>query len=536
MPSLIEIILQARDNTSAGFSSAQANLRGFTQSIEQDQARFASLGAGAQNAVRQVATSSSAMAGGLRTTQSALMAVGATSAATQARIGELTNRIERQQQALSILDIRLGSAVTRYGVFSTQAQQAMLQINRTTDSLQAYQSRLQQTQAAETGGIGRIATAAGGATPAVLGLGGALGGARAALGAFGLYLGAQQIVQFGRDALQSANSLEQTEVTVRGLAGTTQGYVAILDAARTNQRLFGGSLQQNLEGLQSMGLLARTTAVNIGALNQVSQQLAFKSPEQGATGAMIALTELLTGRGAQSTRSLQLRYEIPVNTLRAIAALPDPSAKLAALNRAMADQGITTDVINSKLDTTAQKYRDLGIAADYATARVGHYLAVAGAGPAGFAAAVLSGVNTTPPSLGQYQTGPEQAAAALGMAPRRGTTGFGGPGVFIGPERQLNTYAGIVGAGATAERPPLIITPQPVSRVTPQPTMTAAAAQPVTLPAQPRFGGFSPGTTVINNTPITVEGSVIHQDDLADFVTRRQQEAARQNAYVHGAP
>jgi hypothetical protein len=307
---------------------------------------------------------------------------------------------------------------------------------------------------------------------------GVLGGLQGAAGMLGIALGGRELAQFGADAIRASNSLQDTQLTLRGLAGTTERYSQAVSAARANQRLFGGSLQENLQGMQGLTTAARGANVGIDQLNKTTQLLTFKAPDQGAIGAMIALNEVLTGTGAESTRSLQMRYELPANALKAIQAAPDPTAKLEALNQVLADQGINAQVLNDRLTTTAQTYRDLGIAADNAKTFVGGWLAEG-----------LQGPVTQLTGLLKLATG--DVRGGMGDVYRGGAMAQG-----YSPEQ-------------AAARVPAMFRDQ-----------GSATIAPPTAPG---------GAQSVTNVTVNVAGSVASERDLSEAVRRRLIQTGRQN-------
>lgn len=135
-----------------------------------------------------------------------------------------------------------------------------------------------------------------------------LGTAFVALGAVkGL---ADTAVQFRDLALGT----QRADNSLRILAGSTRLYDEALAAAKNQQILFGGSLQENIEGLSGLVTVSRSAGVSLQSLIDVSQQLAVKDPSQGVAGARIALQEALSGDPV----SLARRYEIPRKALAAI--------------------------------------------------------------------------------------------------------------------------------------------------------------------------------------------------------------------------
>lgn len=477
MPEVVQIVIQARDNTGPGFAAAQTGLTGLS----------------------------------------------AAATRTELRAQSLTDRIRHQQDQLRLLGGQLDVAANTYGPVTAATERARIRFDALSASMQRNQATLQslQTHGLSTGlvsSIGGVGNSVNRVNESVRSVNGTLEqmamgvrGVNSLLGPFGVYLGAREVVQFGLDAGAAANRLEDTQTTVRQLSGTTQDYNRIVSAAISNQRLFGGSLESNLAGMQGMALVARNSKVDVAALNTVMQQLTFKSPEQGSAGAMIALNEVLTGKGAASTRSLQMRYELPAKMLREIERAPEPASKIAALNQALTDYGITADAINKRTETTSQAYRDLGIAFDNAKTKLGGYLSVAGAPAARRTADILAGVD------GTYE-GTQRAQRALGHIQPSGRSGFGGEGIEQPFRRRPNFgsfshYDNVDTGSRWMDVPPVPIVPPPTTLAPPA--------------VSGGFAGF--GTQTIINHNYNIQGGLIAHEEVKAIAQQGQREYERRN-------
>lgn len=191
-------------------------------------------------------------------------------------------------------------------------------------------------------------------------------------GLAGIAVGTQQLIQQGIAAGRDALALDTTERSLRSIAGTQQAYNQTVALARENQRLFGGSLNDNLQNLTAFAVTTRRTGVDLAQLNDISKRLAILSPEQGASGAATALNELFSGNAS----SLQKRFEIPPEiTDRLKAATGDTTKQLEILNEALNQSGITSEAVRGAVSGTAQAYNALGAAADKARTGIGGSLA-----------------------------------------------------------------------------------------------------------------------------------------------------------------
>lgn len=152
-------------------------------------------------------------------------------------------------------------------------------------------STMQASQATEL--LNRIQTRASGAQR---GIGGNLFYAVKALNSYVGAAFALEAVAFAfYDVVRAGNELEKTHITLRALSGTTQRYTEVVAAAQSQQGLFGGSLQQNLEDMTSFSFVANQTGLSIEALVNIARRLAILDPQQGIKGAAIALKEFFSG-------------------------------------------------------------------------------------------------------------------------------------------------------------------------------------------------------------------------------------------------
>lgn len=197
---------------------------------------------------------------------------------------------------------------------------------------------------------------------------GAVDTATGLLGTLGVSLGVAEIIQFGIGAARSANSLEDTNVSVKALAGSTEAYQKVLEGARAQQRLFGGTLESNIQQLGGLSNIARNTGLEIQELSDVASRLLVLDPSANFSDAAIALREAFSG----DLTSLSERFELPK---RELAAFKDESLsaadKLKVLDDFLTKVGITSKVVADRLTTDSQAFRDFGIAVGDATGRVG---------------------------------------------------------------------------------------------------------------------------------------------------------------------
>lgn len=186
------------------------------------------------------------------------------------------------------------------------------------------------------------------------------GGLAQAAGAFGLVtIGPQivgQAVSAGVDAGKNAILLDRTLRLTKELTGTQAQYNQVIQTARQQQLLYGGSLQENIAGIQGLVVTARSTGAELNTLINLAQRLAVLDPAQGAEGARIALSEVLSG----DPRSLARRYEIPLSALEKIKDESIPVAeRLAVLDQYLSKIGITSATVTSVITDQAKAYNGL---------------------------------------------------------------------------------------------------------------------------------------------------------------------------------
>lgn len=235
-------------------------------------------------------------------------------------------------------------------------------------------------------------------------LGQGVGALNNLLGAAGIAVGVQQIVAFGQASITLANRTNDAKRALEALAGSPRLYAEALAVARTQQGLFGGSLEENISGIQGLITVSRSSGVELQKLVDITQRLSIKDPAQGVSGARIALNEALAGDPA----SLAKRYEIP---RAALAKIRDESVtageKLAILDKYLSDIGITSEVAAGAVGQNTIAFNQLQAGAERAQIALGGLIATAVAPWAEGLAGVL---NTTAEGLdnfsriGQQQT------------------------------------------------------------------------------------------------------------------------------------
>lgn len=215
----------------------------------------------------------------------------------------------------------------------------------------------------------------------------------------GLFAGSA-VLQFAVDAGKAANELERVQATLRAVAGSQEQYDRIVQLATQNQRLFGGTLAENLSTFQQFQFIANRTGADLAKLNQVAALLATVNPAEGFQGAGFSLGEFFSG----DLTSIVERFNLPRTELRALLNEGrDAAGILEGITDILAKQGITADTLTASLDTTAQTYRELGAAVDTATTAIGSRLTASFEQAASGATRLLEALNGNAEALAEIR-------------------------------------------------------------------------------------------------------------------------------------
>lgn len=281
-------------------------------------------------------------------------------------------RTQNETIQLSAAYARLASAMGQPAAGAAQLRSTLESLtnveSRQAVALQTQIVRLEQ-QAQKLREVG----AAGGQTVGALGrVQQGVSGLNSVLGAAGIAVGVQQIVSFGQESITLANRTNDAKRALEALAGSPRLYAEALAVARTQQGLFGGSLEENISGIQGLITVSRSSGVELQKLIDITQRLSIKDPAQGVSGARIALNEALAG----DPTSLAKRYEIP---RAALAKIRDESVtageKLAILDQYLSDIGITSEVASGAVGQNTIAFNQLQAGAERAQIALGNLIA-----------------------------------------------------------------------------------------------------------------------------------------------------------------
>jgi hypothetical protein len=261
-----------------------------------------------------------------------------------------------------------------------------------------------------------------------------------ALGAFGLATFGPQIVGKvigeGVQAGQEALALRETRNSLKAVSGDAKTYATILDEARKQQLLFGGSLSDLTEGLSGFAVTARNTGAPLGQLIDLQKRLTLLNPAQGAQGGLIALNEALAG----NISSLSRRFNIPKAALQELNDTTKPvTERLAVLDKFLAGVGITSEAVTGRVDADAQAFRRLGQELSDARIKGGDSLATTFAGTATGLSRIVGLINGNPQAIAELkailgrtgevtQTNIDDAARRVALAKTNEQLGGTAPG------------------------------------------------------------------------------------------------------------
>ncbi len=175
----------------------------------------------------------------------------------------------------------------------------------------------------------------------------------------GAIRGVQSAISGAGEAVQASIALNQTKNALAAVAGDFKTYNIILNEAKQQQILFGGSLNENLEGLQGLATVAKATGADLGTLVDLQRRLTLlnSGPTGGAQGARIALANALSGQ----VTSLQRRFDIPVDQLKGLNDTSKTAAeRLDIVNQFLDKVGITSASVETRVDQNAKAFNRLG--------------------------------------------------------------------------------------------------------------------------------------------------------------------------------
>lgn len=175
--------------------------------------------------------------------------------------------------------------------------------------------------------------------------------------------GVQQLALF----LDQANRLEKASATVSALTGNFGKFTDTLKIATTQQSKFGGTLEEQLQGLSSLVPISKRYNVSLEQLDNIARRLAIIDPLQGFSGASIALKEFFSG----DITSLSRRFEIDRKTLNSIKNVGDQADQLQQLDKVLSELGISQAVLEARTNTAAASFDKAGAAWSNYTTLIG---------------------------------------------------------------------------------------------------------------------------------------------------------------------
>lgn len=351
----------------------------------------------------KVGIDTSDVASGLQSfNQVMVQGVGTATQQAQLRVDALSDRISFQKRQLDLLGASLLDTARKHGDGSRQVQQQQLAYDRlaasiehNTRQLPILNQRLDEIRDKAQRGANAGEQFS---TSFTQGLNGILGPAALATAAVG---GIYAAIHAGQEAVGDALALREQQNSLRAVTGDFARYNEAVRTAKDQQLLFGGTIKDNIDGVQGLAITAKETGASLADLIDLSQRLTLKSPEQGAGGSRIALVEALS---EGNIRSLRQRFEIPAAALEK---LKDQSLsveeRLAALSGYLDRIGLSSEAVAGRVDEDAAALRRLNQEVEISTLRFGDELATALGGATTGLARLFGLINENPKALAELQ-------------------------------------------------------------------------------------------------------------------------------------
>jgi hypothetical protein len=276
-------------------------------------------------------------------------------AVAAAKLATEQNKAAVAAQRLATEEQRTAVAAANVERAETQAASAALRLSQQQDKANASASK-------GKGSFGQMAEG--------------IRGIQSLLGAAGIGIGVNALVQGGIDAGQYSVGVRQTEGVLRQLSGTQARYNELTKIAADNQRLFGGSLADNYAPLTGVLSLANQTGASLSQLNRTTQLLLAKAPGKSAGDAFFGLGEFLSGTGAEAALSIADQFNL---SKAAVAGLAKEGVsaqdRLAGLTKLLNDQGVSSDTLTARLTDQAVAYNEAGAKVDALKLKIGDLIA-----------------------------------------------------------------------------------------------------------------------------------------------------------------
>jgi len=172
--------------------------------------------------------------------------------------------------------------------------------------------------------------------------------------------------------ITAGNELEKITSTIRALSKTQERFNEVMDAAANQQKLYGGSLRENLDDLSGFIYISNQTGIAVDRLADAARRLAIIDPVQGMKGASVALKEFFSG----DITSLSRRFEIDRTTLNGIKTLTTAGERLQGLEELLTDMGIGMGILNERTQLTATTWDKLAGSFGNAYDNAGQFLSL----------------------------------------------------------------------------------------------------------------------------------------------------------------
>lgn len=331
-----ELVVDIKVNSADAIAALRAIEQQGRQAAQTLQSRLvAAHTAAAQSSTRQ-ATS-------LQRTQDTMLRMAMAEARLASTTGDTAQAVRVLEQALQNVTERTRTVVQAQTMLARQQQQ----LTTTTRSMRENLERLAQVGGLVSSAVFAVSTA------------------------FGASLLTGAAVEAGRLALE----LDNVQVSLRAIAGSQTLYNQALEQAAAFQRVYGGTLSENVALMQDFVMISKRTGAEMERLVETAQLLAIVKPEQGITGASYALSELLAGDLVSIVERFNLSRSAVREYLNEFRRTGDANRLLAGINELLEKQGVTLDVVQQRAEALSATYNQLGASLERLQRNAGQALA-----------------------------------------------------------------------------------------------------------------------------------------------------------------
>lgn len=545
MPPIIQIVLTADDRTGPAFTSARANVQSLAAISGQAQQALGSYTTASNSAAAQVAQSAQSQQQSIaavgvqvgRTAQAQRQATAATNAAARAdaTLAALQDRLQQSQLRLSLAQT---SGAARVAVLAQEHQR----LTARTREAGIAQDELTRRQIRATDAATRLQTAQNAQNR---GLGPALPrtfagftgqGALQAAGAAGLVTSVDQLIgktaQYADQGQRVQVVLDQTRASLGALMSDQTKANAVFDRAVAVGTRYGFTQQDTAEAIRTSSLLIRESQAPIEEIFTTLAKLQVLSPEQGLSGASLAIKELAAG----DIVSLRERFEVSASAANKMKAeIQGGADAVQVLGRYLRSIGIMDGALEANLSGAAGQQRAMAQATEGLGLAINDV--VTSSGFREFATGFIQDTTQEITWLKNLGVAIDETAKKMQQDP--GVRFLEGIDNFLQGEidrdiRRIQEWTGQATKARQAAADAYAI-----QRVPFQPGGASTDVAPSAAMASPRFAGFgnmvarypeSTAPPVQNIVNVTVQGSILSEREVGEIGHRYLVNLDRRNA------